>query len=353
MLGSGSLCPWLSGDKADKSMRSVEWGNGEATHLGVVLELLHAHSACSANHLHAGDNTVALLTVFEASSQDTLELQDADLRLELGDSVNKSLWRTQHESGQDIVLLDTLEPDSHLVTTLSQVNFIFLLAVDSGSLNALLIGHHDHVHALLDNTSLDLSLNHCTKITVLSIDGQHERSIDLTLKRLHTVEVLEQRRALPPGSVLLWNTGLDTLHLLSSNGQEVNVVLEVVTGTLEELSEFRCALRVSLLRPLNSGVVHLVNGNDELVDTLSLCKHSMLTSLSTTLETSLVLTLSGGNDQNTNIGLRGTSNHVGNVHLVARGIEDTVTTLLGFEESTSNLDSLSLCSLLLVQIHDP
>ncbi|KAI6775784.1 hypothetical protein HG530_002542 [Fusarium avenaceum] len=201
--------------------------------------------------------------------------------------------KSGHKSRHNVILLNTLEPYSNLVTTLSQLHLVFLLTIDGSSFNGLLVGHHNHAHTLLDNTGLNLALHHCAEITVLPVDGQHEGGVDLTLECLHAVEVLKQGGALPPGSNILGDAGLDAHHLLSSNGQEVDVVLEVVASALKELSELGCTLLVSLMRPGDGRVVHLVDSNDELVDTLSLGKHSVLTGLSATLKTSLVFTLSG------------------------------------------------------------
>ena len=60
----------------------------------------------------------------------------------------------------------------------------------------------------------------------------------------------------------------------------------------------------------NLGGVHLVDGDDELPDTEGEGEQGVLTSLAILGDTSLELTSTGGNDENSAVGLRGTSNHV-------------------------------------------
>jgi hypothetical protein len=58
------------------------------------------------------------------------------------------------------------------------------------------------------------------------------------------------------------------------------------------------------------GCVHLVDGDDELTYTEGESQESVLSGLSILGDTSLKLTSTGGNDENSAIGLGGTSDHV-------------------------------------------
>jgi hypothetical protein len=61
---------------------------------------------------------------------------------------------------------------------------------------------------------------------------------------------------------------------------------------------------------LPASSVHLVDGNDELLDTEGVGEQSVLTSLAVLGDTSLELTSTGGNDENSAVSLGGTSDHV-------------------------------------------
>lgn len=81
----------------------------------------------------------------------------------------------------------------------------------------------------------------------------------------------------------------------------MNYLLDEVGGLLDDLLE-------TSLGPL--GGVHLVDGDDQLLDTKGVGKESVLTSLSILGDTSLELTSTGGDDENGTISLGGTSDHV-------------------------------------------
>ena len=70
------------------------------------------------------------------------------------------------------------------------------------------------------------------------------------------------------------------------------------------------------------GCVHLVDGNNELPDTESEGKESMLASLTVLGDTGLKLTSTSGNDEDGAVSLGGTSDHVLDEVTVTRGIND-------------------------------
>lgn len=137
------------------------------------------------------------------------------------------------------------------------------------------------------------------------------------------------------------------------NGRQNHTSLGVVASLLQEGGELGGTLVVPLLAPFDSWVIHLVDHNDELIDTLGLREDSVLTGLTTLLETSLVLALTGRDDEDTDIGLGGTANHGRYKVLVTRSIQNSVATLFSLEESTANLDGLSLGTLLASEIESP
>ena len=121
----------------------------------------------------------------------------------------------------------------------------------------------------------------------------------------------------------------------------------------EEGGQLGGALVVALLAPVDGGIVHLVDDDDELVDALGFGQHGVLSRLAASLEPGFVLALPGRDDEDTDIGLGGAANHVGHIVLVAGSIEHRVPPLLGLEECAANLDRLALGSLLAGEVESP
>ena len=65
----------------------------------------------------------------------------------------------------------------------------------------------------------------------------------------------------------------------------------------------------------------------------------------TSIESSFILSLPCGNDENAYVGQRGTADHAGDVCFVAWRVEDGILPFVGLEVAASHLDSLSLGSL--------
>ena len=72
----------------------------------------------------------------------------------------------------------------------------------------------------------------------------------------------------------------------------------------------------------NLGGVHLVDGDDELPDTEGEGKEGVLASLAILGDTSLELTSTTGNDEDSTISLGGTSDHVLDEVTVTGGVDD-------------------------------
>ena len=70
------------------------------------------------------------------------------------------------------------------------------------------------------------------------------------------------------------------------------------------------------------GGVHLVDSDDELLDTEGESKQSVLSSLTILRDTGLELTGTGGNDKDSTVSLGGTSDHVLDEVTMSRGIND-------------------------------
>jgi len=99
--------------------------------------------------------------------------------------------------------------------------------------------------------------------------------------------------------------------------------------------------------------VHLVEGDDHLGHTESECKKSMLLGLAFSSPTTFESTRGRVNDEDGNVGLGGTSNHVLDEVTVTRGINDSERVLGGFELPESDINGDTTLTLGLEVIKDP
>ena len=174
-------------------------------------------------------------------------------------------------------------------------------------------------HTGLENTSLDTADRHSSNTTDLVdiLERKTEGLVGGTLGLLDGIDGLEESLArglaglglllpsLVPGAV-----GRGSQHVVAVEAGDGNEgdSLGVVANLLDEAGSLLDDFLVTLLGPL--GGVHLVDGNDKLLDTEGVSEQSVLTSLAILGDTSLELTNTGSDNENSAVGLGGTGNHV-------------------------------------------
>ena len=102
------------------------------------------------------------------------------------------------------------------------------------------------------------------------------------------------------------NVGGSLEHVVSvpsGNGDEGNSV-RVVSDLLQESGHLLLDFLISVLRVLGLSAVHLVDGNDHLLDTEGESEESVLTGLSILGDTGLELSDTGGNDEHGAVSLK-------------------------------------------------
>jgi hypothetical protein len=284
-------------------------------------------------------------------------VEDDDLGLERGGTKRGVvLGVTSNVTTTDLLDGDVLHVEADVVTgkTLSELLVVHLDGLDfSGDVG----GSEGDDHTGLEDTSLDTADRNRSNTTNLVdiLEGKSEGLVVGALGRLDGVDGLKKGLSgelarldltlptLVPGAV--GGGGQHVVTVETGDGDESNS-LGVVADLLDERGGLLDDLLVTGLRPL--GGVHLVDGNNEVLDTKGVGKESVLTGLAILGDTSLELTSTGGNDENGAIGLGSTSDHVldeitvtGSVNdgdIVARSLElpesdingDTTLTL-GFE----------------------
>lgn len=184
-------------------------------------------------------------------------------------------------------------------------------------------------HTRSNDTSLDTADRHSADTRDL-VDILERKTEGLVVRadwRLDGVDGLEQgltgdgaALGLLGPALVPWALVGGLKHVVTvetRDGDEGNG-LGVVADLLDEVGGFLNDFVVAVLRPLAG--VHLVESNDELPDTEGESKQGVLTSLAILGDTSLELTSTGGNDEDSAVGLGGTSDHVLDEVTVTRSV---------------------------------
>ena len=109
--------------------------------------------------------------------------------------------------------------------------------------------------------------------------------------------------------------------LLDERERLLDDFVEAVLGPLQTAWS-ATQMKRSETHETHLGGVHLVDGNDELTDTEGEGEESVLAGLAILGDTGLELTSTGGDDENSAIGLGGTSDHVFDEIAMSRSIDD-------------------------------
>jgi len=217
-------------------------------------------------------------------------------------------------------------------------------------------------HTGLDDTGLDTTDWHRANTTNLVniLERKTEGLVSWAGRWVDGINGLEKGLAGGLASLSLflptlvpWAVGgvVDHVVTVESGDRNEGNSLWVVSDLLDEVGSLLDDFLETGLGPL--GGVHLVDGDDELLDTQSVGEKSVLTGLAILGDTSLELTSAGGNDENGAVGLRGTGNHVLDEVTVARGVDDGDIVLGGLELPEGNVDGDTTLTLGLELVHNP
>ena len=225
---------------------------------------------------------------------------------------------------------DVLDVEADVVTgqTLGELLVVHLDGLDfSGDTS----GGEGDDHAGLDHTGLDTTDGNRANTTDLVdiLERKTEGLVGGTAGGVDGVNGLEEGLAGDLGLGLLLPSlvpravGGVVDHVVTveaGDGHEGNV-LGVEADLLDETGGLLDDLLVTGLGPL--GGVHLVDGNDELLDTKGVGEKGVLAGLAVLGDTSLELTSTGGDNEDSAVGLGGTSDHVLDEVTVTGGINDS------------------------------
>ncbi|GAO48339.1 hypothetical protein G7K_2513-t1 [Saitoella complicata NRRL Y-17804] len=333
--------------------------------LGVVLHSLTGTAVDLLQELRELASNVSGVAVEDGSVTSTdlsRVVQDDNLSIERsGTHGGVVLGVTADVTTTDLLNGNVLDVKTDVVTgdTLDKLLVVHLNGLDlSGDTS----GGEGDDHTGLDDTGLDTTDGHCADTTDLVdiLEGKTEGLVGRTDGGLDGVDSLEEgltlgdtglgllSPSLVPGHV---GGGLDhVVSVPSGDGDESNG-LGVVTDLLDEVGGLLDDLLETGLGPL--GGVHLVDGNDELLDTEGVGQESVLTGLTVLGDTSLELTSTTGDDENGTVSLGGTSDHVLDEITVTRGVNDGDVELGGLELPESNVDGDTTLTLSLKFVQNP
>merc|ERR1719339_717968 len=216
----------------------------------------------------------------------------------------------------------------------------------------------------LDHTGLNTTHGHCSNSSnfVDILEGQPEGLVGGPAGGDDGVEGLKQGHAvgltllplnvpaLVPGHV---GGSLNHVVTMPSRDWHESNGSGVVTDLLDESGHLLLDLLEPGLGVGGLGGVHLVHGDDELLHTQGVGKQSMLPGLSVLRDTSLELSSSGGDDEDTAVSLACSSDHVLDEVTMAGGVDDGDVVLGSLELPQSDVDGDATLALGLQLVHDP
>lgn len=256
---------------------------------------------------------------------------------------------------------NVLDVETNVVTgnTLDELLVVHLDGLDfSGDVG----GSESDNHTGLEDTSLDTADGNCSNTTDLVdiLEGKTEGLVRGTLGGLDGVDGLKEGLAgelaslglllpaLVPGAV---GGGLEHVVTVETGDGDESNSLGVEADLLDEVGSLLDDFLVTSLGPVGS--VHLVDGNDELLNTQGVGEQSVLTGLAILGDTSLELTSTGGNDEDSAIGLGSTSDHVLDEITVAGSVNDGDIVLGSLELPQSNVNGDTTLTLGLELVKNP
>ena len=194
-------------------------------------------------------------------------------------------------------------------------------------------------HTRLKNTSFNTTNRDSTNTTNLVdiLKRKTEWLINRSLRRMNSIKSFNQNRSLVPRHVS--RTFKHVITIETRNRNERNTFLNLsITNLSKETSHFSLNFIVTSFRIVDTLIIHLIDTANHLLDTKSVSKKSMFTSLTILTITSFEFTSTSSNNQNSNISLRSTSNHILNEITVTRSINNSEEILFSLELPKRNIN---------------
>ena len=258
---------------------------------------------------------------------------------------------TANVSSLDVLDRETLDVESNIVSG-NSLRDRGVMHFDGLDIRLDISRGESDVHAGIKDTGFDSSDGDSADTTDLVdvLKGKSEGLFSGPFWGFNLVKSFNESGALVPGGV-----GGSVQHVItvpSGNRDEWDGV-RLVADLLQEIGDFFLDFVVPFLREVDSLFVHLVHADDHLFDTKSEGKESVLSGLSFLGDTSLKLSLRGGDHEDGTVGLRGSGDHVLDEISVAGGIDDGEVVFGGLELPEGDIDGDTSFSFRLELVHNP
>jgi len=361
VLREGLDAHWLGGGHED---------DGGITGLDLFGEVLHLLTGSSIDLLLefgelAGDvGSVAIEDWGVSVSDLTRVVHDDDLGGEgLGLLGGVVLGVGSDVSSSDVLDGNVLDVESDVVTR-SGLGEGLVVHLDGLNFSGDVDGGEGGDQAGFDDTGLDSADGHSSNTTDLVdiLEGKSKWLVGRSGWWDDGVEGFEHCLAgelalldfLGPSLVPLHVRGFlnHVVSVPSRDGDESNG-LGVESNLLDVVGDFGSDFSESLLAVWWLSGVHLVDSNDELLDTEGVGEESVLSGLAVLGDTSFELTNTGGDDEDGAIGLGGTSDHVLDEITVTGGVNDGDVVLVGLELPEGDIDGDTSFTLGLKLVQNP
>jgi len=279
-------------------------------------------------------------------------VQDDDLSEEAGGFLGGVvLGVTTDVSSSDVLHGETLDVETNVVSWDGLLEGL-VMHFDGLDVGRDTGGGEGDLHTGLEDTGLDSTNGHGTDTTDLVdvLEGESEGLVEGSLGGDDGVQGFQEDGSLVPGHV---GGSLD--HVVSQpagDGDEGDGV-GGVSDLLQVEGELLLDFLVSLLRPVDGLLVHLVHTDDHLLHSEGEGQESVLSGLSVLGDTSLELSLGGGDHEDGHIGLGGTGDHVLDEVSVSWGVDDGEVELRGLELPEGDIDGDTSFSLSLELVEHP
>eukprot|EP00736_Rhodelphis_marinus_P002134 Rmarinus@m.12839 len=260
---------------------------------------------------------------------------------------------TAHVTTADVLDGNVLDVETNVVTG-DGLSESFVMHLHGLDLSGDASGGEGNNLTGLQHTSLHTTDGYRTDTTDLVdvLERETEGLVDRASGRLGLVESLEESGPLVPRHV---RGLLDHVVTVPSGDRDVldGVTRGLVTDLLQVVADLLHDLVVTGLGVLDRRAVHLVDANNDLLHTKGEGEKRVLTGLTVLRDTSLELTLTSGNDENSNIGLGSTGNHVLDEITMPGSVDDGVVAAGGLELPESDIDGDTTFTLSLQLVENP
>mmetsp|Transcript_278 Transcript_278/g.324 ORF Transcript_278/g.324 Transcript_278/m.324 type:complete len:350 (+) Transcript_278:415-1464(+) len=273
---------------------------------------------------------------------------------DLSGEVSGTQWRvalgvTSDVSTTDILDGNILDIEANIVSRYS-LGERFMMHLNRLDLSGDTTWSESHNHTRLQDTSLNTADWHGTDTRdLVDILQWHAKwLVNWALWRLDGIESLKEGRSLPP-----WHVRglLEHVVTVPARNWDERHASWLVANLLDVGGHLSLDLVVAILGVFDRFVIHLVHTHNHLFHTKGVSEESMLTGLSVGADTSFKFTRTRGNDEDSNISLGCTSDHVLDEITMSRSIDDgeMVFTSLELPESNINGDTTLALRLQLVE----